>query len=90
MKKIIFASILLFFAIILASYVWFSSNPLCGAIFTWGENEKTGQCRYFLSDCLDKGYRPIDVKKCDCENIENFLQPQARQNCLDNKDINTK
>lgn len=90
MKKIILVSIFLLFAIGIAGYSYFTTNHLCGAIFTWGENEKTGRCRYFLSDCLDKGYKPIDPKKCDCENIENFLQPKAKEDCQAQKTINLK
>ena len=81
MKKISLGIFLLLCATGFAIYTYMESTRLCGAIYTWGQNEETGQCRYFISDCLESGYEPISVQGCNCNNIEDYLQPEAGEVC---------
>lgn len=88
MKKIITLIILI---ILIAIPVWwyFDSTKLCGSLYSWGRNTKTGQCRYFRTTCLDKGYEAVSIKKCDCSNLEKgdaSLQSLAVENCIANQE----
>ncbi|MBT4835288.1 hypothetical protein HON86_01555 [Candidatus Woesearchaeota archaeon] len=63
------------------------NHQVCGAAFTFGINKETGQCKYFSSTCLDKGYSYVNVMECDCNNLEPYNLDQAETDCKLNQGL---